>query len=346
MSEHHSHDDAAVPHFIELPVVHSTDESVSSSPRWECDHSFGQDQQRPGERQTLVVIGINIVMMIVEISAGVMYGSMALLADGLHMASHAAALTIAAFAYIYARRHARDERFNFGTGKVNSLAGFASGVLLLLFSLSMVAECAERFFDPHDISFTESIAVAVLGLVVNLVCVFVLGEDSHAGHVHLHEHDHDHDAPHSHDHSHGHSHGHDHNLQAAYLHVLADALTSVLAIVGLLIAQHWGAIWVDAVIGLLGAILVTKWSFGLLRQAGKILLDMRGPDVLCDLIRTALEVADDKVVDLHVWSIGPGIYAVEATLLTSNVRPTSVYRSRIPNDLGLAHIHIEVHRND
>lgn len=315
---------------------------------WEQDHSFGQHEKRPGESRTLVVIAITAVMMIVEIVAGWMFGSMALLADGLHMASHAAALTISAFAYVYARQHARDPQFNFGTGKVNALGGYTGGVLLVLFALGMAFECAERLLNPVEINFNDAIAVAVLGLVVNIVCVFVLG-DSHQ-HEHGHDHDHSHGRSHDHDHHHDHDHGpdhvheRDHNLQAAYLHVLADALTSVLAIGGLLAGKYAHWLWIDPLIGVLGAILVAKWSIGLLRATARMLLDQRSSETLHELLAACLTTDTDRVVDLHVWRIGPDQHAVEATIVSSQPQPPTSYRAKLPRELGLAHIHIEVHR--
>jgi cation diffusion facilitator family transporter len=209
------------------------------------DHIFGQDERRSGETRTLVVIAITAVMMILEIAAGIFFGSMALLADGLHMGSHASALTISAFAYYYTRRHAHDARFNFGSGKVNSLAAFASAVMLVLFALVMVSESAQRFLSPVPIGFNQALVVAILGLVVNGICLVILGggEHSHGEHEHGHgdEH-HDHDPKHK-----------DHNLWSAYLHVAADAMTSVLAIVALLGGKYLGQNWLDPFMGIVGA---------------------------------------------------------------------------------------------
>jgi cation diffusion facilitator family transporter len=223
---------------------------------WRHDHSFGQEKVRQGEHRTLIVIAITAVMMVVEIAAGITFGSMALLADGLHMASHTAAIGIAAFAYVYARRHAFDKRFSFGTGKVNPLAGFASAVLLIVFAGLMAWESTERFFNPIDIAFNQAILVAIFGLIVNGASALILG---HSGPDHEH----------GHDHSHGHHHDekhHDHNLRAAYFHVLADALTSVLAIVALLAGKYYGLNWLDPVMGIVGALLVARWSLSLVRS--------------------------------------------------------------------------------
>ncbi len=238
--------------------------------------------------------------MAVEIVAGVVFGSMALLADGLHMASHASALAISLFAYVYARRHAHDERFCFGTGKVNSLAGFTGAVLLALFALLMAWESIGRLLNPVEIAFNQAIGVAVLGLIVNGLSVFVLGGgDPHDHHDGGHE-----ESPHA---EHHHEH-HDHNLRSAYLHVLADALTSVLAIFALLGGKYLGLNWLDPVMGVVGAILVARWSTGLLRTTSRVLLDHQGPDSIRHAIRQNLEeLTGVTVVDLHLWQIGPGI---------------------------------------
>lgn len=287
-------------------------------------HVFGQDRKRPGEARTLIVIAITSLMMAVEIASGVLFGSMALLADGLHMASHAVALGISAFAYVYTRRHARDERFSFGTGKVNALGGFAGSVLLAVFSLMMAWESVLRLLDPVDIAIDQAIVVAVLGLVVNGASVVILG----------HARDRD---------SHHHYHS-DHNLRSAYLHVLADALTSLLAIFALLVAKYFGLIWMDPLMGIAGAILVARWSAGLLRTTGMVLLDAQGPHAIEEAIRNSIERRDEnRVADLHLWSIGPDIYGAEITVVTHDVRSPDHYKQMIPEDIGVAHVNVEVH---
>ena len=295
---------------------------------WEHSHTFGQDLKRPGERRTLIVIAVTGAMMVVEIVAGVLTGSMALLADGLHMASHAGALSLNAFAYVYARRHAYDEEFSFGAGKVNALGGFTGAVLLALFALLMAWESVNRLLHPVPIIVDQAILVAVLGLAVNGASVFILRVD-----------DHHHDLDESH-----HTHHHDHNLKAAYLHVLADALTSLLAIVALLCAKYLGFMWMDPVVGIIGAILVSSWSFGLLRTTSGILLDKQGPQSIRDRIRTSIEADEDsKVTDLHLWSIGPNIYSVVIAIVAHDPATPVQYKERIPKTLGLVHIAIEVH---
>jgi cation diffusion facilitator family transporter len=295
-------------------------------------HAFGQDLRKPGETRTLIVIAITATMMVVEVAAGLAFGSMALLADGLHMASHAVALGINAFAYAYARRHAHDRRFSFGTGKVNALGGFSGAILLAVFALMMAWESLHRLAFPVPIFFDRAILVAVVGLIVNGASMLILGH-RHDGHDH-------HDDDHGHDH-HGH---HDHNLRAAYLHVLADALTSVLAIVALLAAKYLGLVWMDPLMGIVGALLVARWSFGLLRNTAEILLDHQGPDEKCRRIRECLE-ADGvtRVTDLHLWCIGPGIYSLVASVASASPRQPVEYRHRIPDGLGIVHASFEVH---
>lgn len=305
---------------------------TESIERWSHDHSFGQDAERPGEKRTQIVIVITAVMMVAEIAAGIAFGSMALLADGLHMASHASALTISALAYYYTRRHARDVRFNFGTGKINSLAGFASAVLLVGFAFVMAWESFGRILKPVAIGFNQAIFVAVLGLAVNGLCLLILkGND--------HEHDHNEDRHHSHEH------GGDHNLWSAYLHVLADAATSVLAILALLAGKYYGLVWMDPLMGVLGAVLVAHWSRGLIRSSGHALLDMQAPEPLRKAIREAIErPGDGRVSDLHVWSVGPGIYAAEIGVVASEPLEADAYRALLPRDLGLVHVTIEAQR--
>ena len=306
--------------------------------QWHHDHTFSQDQRRPGETRTLIVIAITAVMMTVELIAGVMYGSMALLADGLHMGSHAAALSITAFAYIYARRNARNSQYSFGTGKVNALGGFTGAVLLAIFALIMGFESIVRLLNPVEIVFNQAIFVAVLGLIVNGVSVFILGVDDHG---HDHDHDHDHEAG---GHHHHHHHHHDHNLKSAYLHVMADALTSVLAIIALLAAKYFGYIWMDPVMGIVGAVLVARWSYGLLGSTSGVLLDRQAPEVLQREIREILEADEDtRVTDLHVWSIGPGIYSAQITLVGHRPLSASEYKALIPESLRLVHVSVEVH---
>ena len=317
---------------------------------WEHGHSFGLDRRQRGERRTLIVALLTAVTMVVEVVSGIAFGSMALLADGLHMASHAIALSLAVLAYIYCRRHARDRRFAFGTGKVNSLGGYSSALLLAGFAVYMAVESVARLVTPVPIVFDAAIAVAFVGLIVNGVSVYILD-------VRRHEPDHDtgahgdgpavHGHGHGHGHSHGHGHGHghaDHNLRGAYLHVLADALTSLLAIVALLVGKYLGMVWMDPAMGIVGAILVGRWAYGLLRDSGRTLLDRQAPTTMQDAIRRSVErFRDTRVVDLHVWSIGPGLLAAELAVVSHEPEEPTVYKELL-SDAGLAHVTIEVHR--
>jgi cation diffusion facilitator family transporter len=304
---------------------------------WQHGHSFGQEVRRPGEGRTLLVIAITATMMVVEIVAGLAFASMALLADGLHMASHTAALGIAAFAYVYARRHASDPRYTFGTGKVNALGGFTGAVLLAAFAAFMAVGSIDRLVHPVTIAFDYAIAVAAAGLIVNGVSAVILsGGQAAYGHAGAEEHAHDL----AHDH---HAHD-DHNLRSAYLHVLADALTSVLAIVALLGAKYLGFTWMDPAMGIVGAVLVARWSIGLMRASSAVLLDRRGPRGLRERIVSSIEAdGDSRVADLHLWSIGPGVYAAEVSVVAHAPEAPDEYKRRLPRGLGLEHLTVEVH---
>lgn len=298
---------------------------------WSHDHTFDQDQRRPGESRTLIVIAITSIMMLVELFAGVRFGSMALLADGLHMASHALALSITAFAYFYARRNARNRIYSFGTGKVNALGGFTGAILLAIFAVFMGFESVLRIINPVEIVFNQAIFVAVLGLVVNGASVFILG----GGHGHHHHH--------GEEQGHAHHHDHDHNLRSAYLHVMADALTSILAILALLAAKYFGLVWMDPVMGIVGAILVARWSYGLLGSTSAVLLDRQAPKSLSEKVRELIEGDNDtRVVDLHIWSIGPEIYSAQIALVAHQPMAAAQYKALIPESLGLVHIAIEI----
>lgn len=303
--------------------------------KWQHEHIFGQDKIRPGERNTLFVIVISATMMIVEIVAGIIFGSMSLLADGIHMGSHTVALSISALAYIYARKYADDKRFIFGTGKVNPLAGYTSAIILAVFALSMAWESFNRFIKPVEIAFNQAILVAIIGLVVNVVSVWILNR-SHSPH---------HEAGQGrthHEHSNGRS---DYNLRSAYLHVLADALTSLLAIFALLGGKYFGLFWMDPLMGIVGAVLVARWSWGLLTETGKKLLDTQGSENIRKEIIEAIEHCDgNRISDFHVWSIGPDIYAAAISIVTAKPKPPEYYKRLIPNGIGLVHATIELHR--
>lgn len=315
---------------------------TGSISQWQHDHGFGQDRVQAGERRTLLVVALTLPMMVAEITAGLWFGSMALLADGLHMASHAAALGIAVAAYGYARRHAHDRRFSFGTGKVNALAGFASAVVLALFALAMAWESSLRFLQPVPIAFNQAIAVAILGLAVNAASVVLLGDRHAAGDAHDHHGHPGHDR-HGHDHDDHDHHHHDHNLRGAYLHVLADAVTSVLAIVALCAGKYLGLDWLDAVMGLVGAVIVLRWAWGLLRTTAGVLLDQEAPVGLRQAVAQAIESRDgNRISDLHIWSIGPGLYAATISVVTDAPRSPEHYKELLPAGLGLVHPIVEV----
>lgn len=305
------------------------------------EHVFlGNDHDR-NTRRTWIVIGLTATMMVIEIAAGTIFGSMALVADGWHMSTHAAALLIAALAYGYARRHARNPRFTFGTGKIGDLAAFASAVVLALVALLIGWESIVRLYSPVAINFTQAIVVAVIGLAVNLVSAWILGAGHHHGH---HEHHHDHGHDHDHGHHHHPHHGHtDNNLRAAYLHVLADALTSVLAIAALLAGSVFGWNWLDPVIGIVGALVIARWSWGMIRDAGRVLVDYNpASEGLPGEIRTVVESDTDRITDLHVWQVGPGRHAAIVTIASAQPQPVHAYKARMAGIHELVHVTVEV----
>jgi cation diffusion facilitator family transporter len=292
------------------------------------DHVFLGAGHERHERRTLWVVALTAAMMAAEIAAGLAFGSMALLADGFHMATHAGAMGVAAFAYAYARRHARDARFTFGTGKIGDLAGFASALALALFAVGIAAESVERLFVPAAVAFREALWVAALGLLVNLVSAWLLG----AGHDH---------------HDHGHDHAHDHNLRSAYLHVLADALTSVLAIVALLAGRHLDWVWLDPAMGIVGAVVIARWAWGLMRDTAAVLVDAAPSNELADEVRAAIERdGDAKVADLHLWRVGPGRFAAIVSLVAADPLDAAAYKARLAEHRELAHVTVETHRCD
>ena len=287
------------------------------------------------EKNTLKVVILTTVMMVVEIVGGWLFNSMALLADGWHMSSHAIALGLSFFAYVLARKFAHDSRFAFGTWKIEILAGYTSALLLVGIALLMFYESVARLFVPVSIHFNEAIPVAIIGLVVNLVCAWLLKD----GHHHHHEHDHTHgDA---------HAHHHDMNLRSAYIHVIADAATSVLAIVALVAGKYWGANWLDPVMGIVGAVLVGVWATGLLRDTGRVLLDaeMDAPVIgeIHEVIRESPVAAE--VCDLHVWRVGKGKYACILSLITKEDISPDYFRDRLSVHEELVHVTVEVNRD-
>ena len=294
--------------------------------QWQHQHAFlgaGHDRH---ERRTWLVVLLTAAMMVAEIIGGTIFGSMALVADGWHMSTHAGALALSAFAYWFARRHVHDPLFSFGTGKVGELAGFASAVILALVALFIAYESVMRLIAPVAISFDEAIGIAVLGLSVNVASAWLL-RDGH----------------HQNDHDHGHGH-HDHNLRSAYMHVLADAMTSVLAIAALLAARFGGWAWMDPLVGVIGACVIAVWSWSLIRSSGAVLLDMVPDPKLSSLIRERLELHGDVVSDLHLWRVGPGHAALIATVVSDQPKPAAVYKARLRGLHGLSHVTVEIHR--
>ena len=305
---------------------------------WSHDHVFDAGSQA-AERGTRLVMWITAAMMVVEIFAGWWFNSMALMADGWHMSSHAVAIGLSAYAYAAARRYARDPRFAFGTWKIEVLGGFASAIFLLGVAALMVVGSIERIIDPQPIHYREAIVVAVLGLVVNVACALILG------HAHDHHHQHDH-GDHAH-HHHYHGHGQDLNLRSAYLHVLADAATSVLAIVALAGGWLYGWSWLDPVMGIVGATLVAVWAKGLIIDTGKVLLDREMDDPVVAEIRAAVETGPEaggtSIVDLHVWRVGKAAYSCALSVLTHDPALTPArLRERLAIHEEIVHSTIEI----
>ena len=311
--------------------------------RWKHSHQFCEDTAA-AERRTRIVIGITAAMMVVEIGAGLTFKSMALLADGWHMSTHVAAFLITAAAYHFSRRHAQDWRYSFGTGKMGVLGGFASAVLLAVIALFMAGESVHRFFEPQQIRFNQAIGVAVIGLAVNLVCALLLRDGHHHHHHHHHGHAHQ---PHEHEHGEGQKTG-DLNLRSAYIHVLADALTSVTAIVALMSGKYFGWNWLDPVMGIVGSVVVGVWAYGLVRDTSSILLD-RTPEE-CDLpeeIARAIEAdGDTRISDLHVWQVASGKYAAIVSIVAHEPRSIEEYRAMLSEHEELVHLNIEVRKCD
>jgi cation diffusion facilitator family transporter len=328
---------------------------------WGHSHDFATADQYDAERRTRWVVGLTLGAMVVELVAGWMTGSMALLADGWHMGSHAAALGIAAYAYSFARRRGADPRFTFGTGKVSSLAGYSSAILLAAGAVWMLVESLRRLVDPVEIRYEEAMIVAAFGLAINLLSAWLLGHAGHGhhhhghGHIHAHEHEHEHEHEHARENSHHHAHPHsgphphgvvetqDHNLKAAYLHVIADALTSVLALAALAMGMLYGWAFLDPLMGIVGAVLISRWAFGLARESAQVLLDAGDHGDIEKEIRRRVEAdADNEVADLHVWRIAPSGRACILSLVTHDPRPVEHYRNLLEPIPGLLHVTVEV----
>src|SRR5215469_864074 len=298
------------------------------------NHVFLGEGHTQNERRTWMVIGLCSVMMVAEIVGGVLFGSIALVADGLHMSTHASALLLAALAYSFARRHADDRRFSFGTGKLGDLAGFTSAIVLAMIALLIGYEAISRFIWPVPISFNEAIPIAFLGLAVNVVSVLML---SGGEHHHHHGNGHDHSSQNSQSAAHR-----DNNMRAAIIHVLADAAVSVLVIVGLLLGRFLGWTWMDSAAGLCGAVVIAAWSYGLVRDTGAILLDMN-PDLgMADRMRAVIEADGDRITDLHLWRLGPGHLGAILSIATQKQRGPEYYQSLLGRFRALSHVTVQV----
>ncbi|MFA0114610.1 CDF family Co(II)/Ni(II) efflux transporter DmeF [Vibrio sp. 10N.261.46.E11] len=317
-------------------------------------HNFSSHNSQ-GEKRTFYVLLLTIITMVVEIVAGTIYGSMALLADGWHMGTHAAAFGITLLAYRYAKKHAESERFSFGTGKVSVLGGYTSAIALGIVSLLMLVESVHRLFNPQVIQFNEAIIVACIGLTVNVVSMFLLGDHHHDhGHEHGHDHSNNHSKNHGHSHSHDHDsdhnhkhgeHHHDHNLRAAYMHVLADTLTSLLAIVALLFGKFYGWNWLDAAMGMVGAFVIAKWTMNLMKQTSPILLDENIHQDYRDSVTETL-TPYASVTDFHMWKVSGHHYSAAITLESNSDKTVSEYKQMLSKFDKINHLTLEVHSND
>ena len=318
------------------------------------NHVFLGEGHERNERRAWTVIALCSFMMVAEIVGGLLFGSIALVADGLHMSTHASALLLAALAYRFARRHAGDDRFSFGTGKFGDLAGFTSAIVLAMIALLIGYEALTRFLWPVPIRFNEAIPIAVLGLIVNVASALLLGggHDHDQGHAHGHRHGHDHahDVNHAADHEYGHAHEdahhaahRDNNLRAAVVHVLADAAVSILVIVGLTLGRLFGWLWMDPAAGLLGAIVIAAWAYTLIRDTGAILLDMTPDRGMAERMRAAIETDGDRLTDLHLWRLGPGhLGAILSVETKQRDRGPDYYQSLLGRFRPLSHVTVEV----
>ena len=301
-----------------------------STIQWEHSHDFGVDSAQ-NKSKVKIVFWLTTIIMVLEIAAGTWSGSMALLADGWHMGTHSAAFLIAIFAYSYAKKNANNKSFSFGTGKVNYLGGFASAIALAIVALLMILESVQRIIEPNNIHFNEAIIVAIVGLIVNIVSAFILKDDHH-------HHDHHGDSDHHH-------HDHDHNMKAAYLHVLADALTFVLAIVALLTGKYMGIIWIDPVMGIVGAIVILHWSYGLIKESSTVLLDKSVDVSTFEKISQTLDKRNTIINDIHVWKIASTHQAAILSVSSPSPLSTEEYKKILSESLPqLSHVSVEVNK--
>ncbi len=311
--------------------------------KWGHEHNFVLDTQK-SEKKVNIVFALTTVTMVVEIVGGTWFGSMALLADGWHMFTHSAAFAISMFVYWFAKRHQHNPAYSFGTGKVNTLGAFASAVALGTVALMMVVESVERLFAPQAIHFSEAIWVAVIGLGVNVISAVVLHDSHHHSHGAHEDLDHHHACDHDHDHDHDH-HQHDHNLKAAYFHVLADTLTSLLAIIALVAGMYFNWLWADALMGIVGSVVIGKWAYGLIRDSSGILLDKAPSKTLSDKIRASIEQDNRSVVtDLHCWKLSGNHLSVQMAIATSTQSTADEYKALLKDAVEADHITIEVNR--
>ncbi|MCL2022132.1 MAG: CDF family Co(II)/Ni(II) efflux transporter DmeF [Betaproteobacteria bacterium] len=300
---------------------------------WRHSHNFLDSRDDKRQQRTIWVVWLAFFTMLAEIVCGYLFGSMALLADGWHMASHVAALGLAVFAYRYARQQAGNARFTFGAGKVSALGGYSSAILLALVAFMMLGESLFRLYQPVQIAYNEALLVAVIGLLVNLISAWLLRDD----------HDHSHEPGHTHIH---HS-RQDHNFQSAFMHVLADLMTSALAIVALLAGSYLGWISLDPLMGIVGACVILYWAIGLIRASARTLMDAEDHAPLARAITETIESRPDhKVVDLHIWRIGPATCGCIVSLVSHQPDSTENYKRQIAELGQLAHITVEINRCD
>lgn len=307
--------------------MHATDISA-----WKHEHNFPGDTSA-AEKRTRRVLVLTGAMMLVEIVAGYFFHSMALVADGWHMGTHVAAFVLAAVAYAYGRRHAKDERFTFGTGKVGVLGAFTSAVVLSIIALVIAGESIQRLVTPQTIHFREAIAIAVVGLVVNLLSALMLKDDHHHGHAHGHDHGHA-----------EHGHRQDLNLKAAYIHVLADTFTALGAVVALSAGYLWGWVWLDPAMGLVGTVVILSWAYTLLRDTGSILLDRvpASSDLPVVIHEGIEEDGDSKITDLHIWQVGVNQFAAVISVVAHDPKTPAEYRQALKIHEELVHVNVEV----